>query len=82
MFSLKKLVPWRNSNLFLRRVRCPLPARATETDSLNWPQLQFLHCVEQNQLEGGESTFCDGFNLEAIMRKNHPDEWQVGGTQI
>jgi len=38
-------------------------------------QLQFLHCIEQNSLEGGESTFCDGFNVEKILRDNHPEEW-------
>ena len=39
--------------------------------------MQFLHCLEQYTLEGGDNEFTDGFMIENIMRKRFPDDWKV-----
>ena len=39
--------------------------------------MQFLHCIEQYQLEGGDNQFCDGFMIEKIMKENFYEDWKV-----
>ena len=40
-------------------------------------QTQFLHCLAQNGVVGGENEFSDGFYVERLMKENHPNEWRI-----
>ena len=40
------------------------------------PGAQFLHCL-QNESEGGESVFADGFRAAEIMREEHPEDFAL-----
>ena len=40
------------------------------------PGAQFLHCL-QNESEGGESVFADGFRAAEILREEHPDDFAL-----
>lgn len=46
-------------------------------------QLQFLQCIDQYEFSGGDNQFTDGFMIEKVMKKNHPDEWKIlCGTNV
>ena len=36
-----------------------------------------LHCIEQFQGDGGDSTFADGFRVAEWIRTRHPNEWHT-----
>ena len=40
-------------------------------------QTQFLHCLAQEGVIGGENEFADGFYVERLMRDNYPNEWRI-----
>ena len=40
-------------------------------------QTQFLHCLAQDGVLGGESEFSDGFYVERLMKENYPNEWRI-----
>ena len=40
------------------------------------PGAQFLHCL-QNEAEGGESVFADGFRAAEEIRESHPDDFAL-----
>ena len=44
------------------------------------PDVQWLHCIEQFDMEGGENEFVDGYRLLDIIRRNHPEIWKVMTT--
>lgn len=49
------------------------------TDLPNWrqpPDIQLLYCLE-NDAEGGESSFADGFAAAEILRAENPDAFRV-----
>merc|ERR1712181_148516 len=41
------------------------------------PGTIFLHCIEQHDGEGGETMLVDGFHAAEILRKNHPEMYQL-----
>ena len=41
------------------------------------PDVQWLHCIEQFQMEGGENEFVDGYHLLDIIRHKHPEVWST-----
>ncbi|XP_059091647.1 gamma-butyrobetaine dioxygenase-like [Tigriopus californicus] len=41
------------------------------------PGIQFLHCVKQTDMSGGDNEFVDGFNLAGIIRRSHPKYWNL-----
>lgn len=41
------------------------------------PGTQFLHCLAQNGVLGGENEFSDGFYVERLMKENYPNEWRI-----
>lgn len=40
------------------------------------PGLQFLHCIE-NDTDGGEGRYLDGFRLAEVLRAKHPDAFDI-----
>ncbi|OLO09161.1 gamma-butyrobetaine,2-oxoglutarate dioxygenase [Salinicola sp. MH3R3-1] len=49
------------------------------TDLPNWrqpPDIQLLYCLE-NDAEGGESSFADGFAVAEILREENPEAFRV-----
>ena len=44
------------------------------------PDVQWLHCIEQFEMEGGENEFVDGYRLLDIIRRQHPDIWKIMTT--
>ncbi|TDX31726.1 gamma-butyrobetaine dioxygenase [Modicisalibacter xianhensis] len=54
-------------------------ALALHTDLPNWrqpPDIQLLYCL-QNEAEGGESTFADGFTVAEILRQESPEHFRI-----
>ncbi|MHB0775878.1 TauD/TfdA family dioxygenase [Halomonas sp. WWR20] len=54
-------------------------ALALHTDLPNWrqpPDIQLLYCL-QNEAEGGESTFADGFAVAAALRQQAPEAFRM-----
>ena len=45
--------------------------------ALYFCQTQFLHCLAQEGVIGGENEFADGFYVERLMRDNYPNEWRI-----
>ena len=44
------------------------------------PGCQFLHCIRQPEMKGGENEFVDAFNVAEEIRINHPEaEMGTGG---
>ena len=40
-------------------------------------QTQFLHCIQQYHMEGGDNEFVDGFYIGQLIRDNYPEEWEA-----
>lgn len=52
---------------------------ALHTDLPNWrqpPDIQLLYCL-QNEAEGGESIFADGFAVADILRRESPENFRI-----
>ncbi|MBZ9538805.1 TauD/TfdA family dioxygenase [Modicisalibacter tunisiensis] len=52
---------------------------ALHTDLPNWrqpPDIQLLYCL-QNEAEGGESTFADGFAVAEVLRESDPEAFRL-----
>lgn len=52
---------------------------ALHTDLPNWrqpPDIQLLYCL-QNEAEGGESTFADGFAVAEVLRRESPEHFRI-----
>lgn len=52
---------------------------ALHTDLPNWrqpPDIQLLYCL-QNEAEGGESTFADGFAVAEVLRRESPAHFRI-----
>jgi len=43
----------------------------------NPPHYQFLHCVRNRAVKGGESYFSDAFYAASVLRKSHPDAFNI-----
>lgn len=41
------------------------------------PGVQFLHCVKQTDMSGGDNEFVDGFHLAGIIRRSFPKYWSL-----
>ena len=41
------------------------------------PGVQFLHCIEQCELTGGENEFTDGFNIAKMIQDNNPQDFKT-----
>ncbi|MFM7785317.1 MAG: TauD/TfdA family dioxygenase, partial [Gammaproteobacteria bacterium] len=53
------------------------------TDLANWaspPDIQLLCCVKSS-VQGGESVFCDGFNVAALLREQDPEAFRLLSTE-
>jgi gamma-butyrobetaine dioxygenase len=57
----------------------PLDAHSDAATREHMPGLQIFQCVE-NSSEGGESFWVDGFYLADLLRKNHPEAWELLST--
>ena len=44
---------------------------------LNSPGVQFLHCIEQRELKGGENEFTDGFHIASVIQNNNPEDFKT-----
>lgn len=44
------------------------------------PGVQFLHCIGQHKIIGGENEFADGFNIARIIQDNNPTEFKILST--
>ena len=44
------------------------------------PGVQFLHCIEQCELKGGENEFTDGFHIASMIQQNNPDDFKTLST--
>ena len=40
-------------------------------------QTQFLNCIDQYELSGGDNEFSDGFKIESVMKQQFPEDWKV-----
>ncbi len=40
-------------------------------------QIQFLHCINQYNMDGGDSEFADGFRVADAIRRRHTEEWEL-----
>ena len=40
-------------------------------------QTQFLHCIHQYDMAGGDNEFVDGLRVGSIIRADHPREWET-----
>jgi len=45
------------------------------------PGVQFLHCIQQTQGEGGENQFVDGFFVAAKIKQDYPEIFDLLRTQ-
>ena len=44
------------------------------------PGVQFLHCIEQYKVIGGENEFTDGFHIAKIIQDNNPEDFKTLST--